>query len=92
MATPGMPDPSQQQAPTPQGPPDAGAQPGGAPQGGPPPELQILGQLMTMCKQVAAQVPAASAGLAKAIAGINEAATAVLTQPQQQAPQQSPPY
>ena len=97
MAAAPTPDPSQQ---TPQ--PGAGGtqqqgapQQGGGqqqPQAGPPPELQALGQVLSQVKQLAQQVPAFSAGLAKALAGINEAASAFMTQPQQQAPDQSPPY
>ncbi len=92
MAASPIPDPSQQAQPQPSPTPDAqGGAPGGA-AGGPPPELQTLGQLLTICRQVAQQYPSTSDGLAKAIAGINEAASAVMTQPQQQAPSQSPPY
>lgn len=92
MAAAPTPDPSQQQQPQPGGPQAGGGAPdAGGQQQGPPPELQMLGQLLQACKQLAQQVPATSAGLAKAISGINEAASAVMTQPQQQGPQQSPP-
>lgn len=96
MASAPTPDPSQQ----PQQPPPAGGggtatqggDAGGQQAGGPPPELQHLGSILTACKQMAEQYPATSAGLAKAIAGINEAASAVMSQSQQQGPSQSPPY
>lgn len=95
MATTPTPDPSQQQ-PTPGaggtdtqgGGPDAGA-PSQAPA---PPELMALARIQQVIKQLASQVPAASGGLAKAVAGITEAMSAIVSQPQQQGPSQSPPY
>jgi hypothetical protein len=92
MAAAPTPDPSQQTqgAPPPPDPGAGGGAQGGA-QGGPPPELMALNQVLNMLKQLSQQVPAFSAGLAKSIAGVNEAASAFMTQPQQQSPQQSPP-
>lgn len=98
MASAPMPDPSQQGAPQgdPQGDPSQGSDPGAAgaaPSGAPaPPELMMLAQMSKAIDQLAQRVPPASAGLAKAKAGINEAMSAMVTQPQQQAPSQSPPY
>ncbi|HTF69166.1 MAG TPA: hypothetical protein VK638_41450 [Edaphobacter sp.] len=95
MAASPTPDPSQQPSqpgagdPTQQGAPDAGAAPSQAPA---PPELMLLAKFSKAIDQLAQQVPAASAGLAKAKAGINEAMSAIVSQPQQQAPSQSPPY
>ena len=96
-------DPNQQPAPAPAAPagpsPGAdptqpqGAAPGSAPTQAPaPPELMLLARFSQAIDQLAQQVPAASAGLAKAKQGINEAMSAIVSQPQQQAPQQSPPY
>lgn len=83
--------------PSQQGAPPAAASPAPGPQDQPSqapasPELMILARFQQALKQVAEQVPAASAGLAKAAAGINEAMSAVVAQPQQQGPSQSPPY
>lgn len=94
MAATPMPDPSQQQQPQPGGQPDAGAPPdASAPSQAPaPPELMALAKVSQLIKQMAQQFPAASAGLSKAASGINEAMSAIVSQPQQQGPAQSPPY
>lgn len=99
MASAPMPDPSQQPSQL-NAPDTGGGDPGagGTPQGGAgmqapaPPELMMLARMSQMVKQLAQQVPAASAGLAKATAGINEAMSAIVSQPQNQAPSQSPTY
>jgi hypothetical protein len=52
----------------------------------------LLARFSQALDQLAQQVPAASAGLAKAKQGVNEAMSAIVSQPQQQTPQQSPPY
>ncbi len=53
----------------------------------------MLSQIMQAVKQVASASPAASAGLSKAIAGINEAMSAiVVNSPNPQVPSQNPPY
>jgi hypothetical protein len=54
--------------------------------------MRLLGQIAETLKAFSAQVPAASAGLSKAVAGINEAQTAMVSQPQAPAPSQSPSY
>lgn len=94
MAAAPTPDPSQQGAPpaggdtSQQGSPDQG-QPSQAPAS---PELMMLARLQQAVKQLSQQIPAASAGLAKAVNGINEAMSAIVSQPQQQGPSQSPPF
>ena len=97
MAASPTPDPTQQGQPAPQGdttqqgvPPDASqGQPSQAPA---PPELMALAKITQILKQLSQSVPAASAGLAKAVAGVNEAMSAIVSQPQQQGPAQSPPF
>lgn len=87
MAAAPMPDPSQQ--------PQGGPAPGGpSPTQAPAsPGLMMLAQVQSALKQIAQNEPATSAGLAKAIAGVNEAMSSlVVSQPQPQAPSQSPPY
>jgi hypothetical protein len=55
--------------------------------------MMALAQIQSQLKQAAQMFPATSAGLAKAIAGINEAMSAIAVgQSQQQGPSQSPPY
>lgn len=99
--TPTTPDPNQPTpAPAPPPPPDQTPPPPsptppdqGAPSQAPaPPELMLLARFSQALDQLAQQVPAASSGLAKAKQGINEAMSAIVSQPQQQAPQQSPPF
>ena len=107
MGAPGTPPPDPTGAgagPTP-GPPAGGAPPGGGPPpeagaGGPPsqapgtPEQRMLATLYQACKGLAQQNPAMAPGLAKAAEGIQEAQSALLTQPSQgqgPSPQQSPP-
>jgi len=51
----------------------------------------LLAQLYQLCKRLAQQDPALSAGLEKAAAGIQEAQSAMVMQPQAQAPSQNPP-
>lgn len=103
MAAAPTPDPSQQGGAPPQGgatqqqgapqqgAPDAG---GGAPSQAPaPPELMFLSAVQGKLKEFAQQYPPASAGIAKAAAGLTEAMSAMtVAQTQQQAPSQSPPY
>ncbi len=85
MAASPTPDPSQGGAP----PPDAG---GGASSGAPAsPEQMMLAKLYQACKGLAQQNPVLSAGLEKAALGIQEAQTALLTQPAPQSAQQNPP-
>jgi hypothetical protein len=92
MAAAPIPDPGQQAAPAP-GADNTQPQGGGSPSQAPaPPELMALARVAQLLKGLAQQVPAASAGLAKATAGVNEAMSAIVSQPQQQTPQQSPPF
>jgi hypothetical protein len=51
-----------------------------------------LARIQSVLNALAQQVPAASAGLAKATAAINEAMSAIVSQPPQQGQTQSPPY
>jgi hypothetical protein len=101
MAAPGTPDPGAaspgagggqpQPQPTPGGPEAGGG--GGAPSQAPAsPESMALAKLYQACKALAQQNPVLSPGLSKAAEGINEAQTALVTQPKNEAPQQSPPY
>jgi hypothetical protein len=95
MAAPGTPDPGAGPAggaqPQPQpGPPGPEA---GAPSQAPAsPEQIMLAKLYQACKALAQQNPILSGGLSKAAEGIQEAQTALVTQPKNEAPQQSPPY
>ncbi|HTF62319.1 MAG TPA: hypothetical protein VK638_06355 [Edaphobacter sp.] len=97
MAAAPVPDPNQQPQPgaAPQGaPPDPSQGGGGMPSQAPaPPELMFLAKVQQALTQFAQQYPAASSGLSKAAQGLNEAMSAItVAQPQQQAPQMSPPY
>ena len=96
MAAPGTPDPGAgapggaQPQPQPGPGPEAG---GGAPSQAPAsPEQIMLAKLYQACKALAQQNPVLSGGLSKAAEGIQEAQTALVTQPKNEAPQQSPPY
>ena len=85
MASAPTPDPSQGGAP----PPDAG---GGAPSGAPAsPEQMMLAKLYQACKGLAQQNPILSAGLTKAAEGIQEAQTALVSQPAPQPASSNPP-
>jgi outer membrane murein-binding lipoprotein Lpp len=52
----------------------------------------MLARLSQALDQLAQQVPAASSGLSKAKQGINEAMSAIVTQPRPEGAQQTPPY
>lgn len=52
----------------------------------------MLAKLYQACKALAQQSPVMAAGLSKAAEGIQEAQTALVSQPKNEAPQQSPPY
>jgi hypothetical protein len=97
MAAPGTPDPGAGQAgggqPTPAPGPEAGGG-GGAPSQAPAsPEQIMLAKLYQACKALAQQNPVLSTGLSKAAEGIQEAQTALVTQPRgSEGPQQTPPY
>lgn len=87
MATQPQPDPTQAG-----GAPDAGAAPGAAPSQAPAqPELIALSRVVMVLKQLAQQNPVLSAGLTKAVQGINEAQSAMVSQPQPQSAQSNPP-
>jgi hypothetical protein len=85
MASAAQPDP--QQGGSPGG--DASAAPSQAPAN---PKQIMLAKLYQMCKQLAQEDPVLSAGLQKAAQGIQEAQTAMVTQPQQQPASSSAPY
>jgi hypothetical protein len=90
MATTPQPDPT-----TAGGAPDAGAPPAAssAPSQAPAsPEQIMLAKLYQACKALAQQNPILSTGLQKAAQGIQEAQTALVTQPQPQPTAQNPPY
>jgi hypothetical protein len=78
-------------------PPDPGASPSAGSQGGAPsaapanPTQVMLAQMYQLCKRLAQQDPTLSAGLAKAAQGIQEAQTAMVTQPQPAPSGQNPP-
>lgn len=89
MAASGQPDPSQAGGAPP---PDGGA-PGGAPSQGPANPLQIkLAQLYQICVGLAQQEPTLSGGMQKAAQGIQEAQTALVSQPSPQPTSSNPPY
>lgn len=84
MASAPTPDPGQGGAP-----PDAG---GGSPSQAPAsPEQMMLAKLYQACKGLAQQNPILSSGLQKAAEGIQEAQTALVTQPAPQSASQNPP-
>lgn len=83
MASQATPDPTQGGAPA----PDAGA-PSGAPAS---PEQMMLAKLFQACKGLAQQNPILSAGLEKAAQGIQEAQTALVSQPAPQPASSNPP-
>ena len=87
MASPAQPDPTQAG-----GAPDTGAAPGGASQAPADPKQMMLAKLYQMCKQLAQSDPVLSAGLSKAAEGIQEAQTAMVTQPKPQPTGANPPY
>lgn len=78
--------------------------PGGGASGAPPspdtgasqapasPEQMMLAKLYQACKALAQQNPVLAPGLSKAAQGIQEAQTAVVTQPQSQPASSNPPY
>lgn len=84
MAAAAQPDPTQ-----------GGGAPDSASAGASPapanPKQVMLAQLYQMCKRLAQEDPVLSAGLQKAAQGIQEAQTAMVTQPQQQPTGASPP-
>jgi len=85
MASPATPDPTQGGAPS----PDSG---GGAPSGAPAsPEMMMLSKLYQACQGLARQNPILSAGLTKAAEGIQEAQTALVSQPTPQPASSNPP-
>lgn len=96
MAAPGTPDPGAGAQPQPAAQPAPGPEAaggGGAPSGAPAsPEQIMLAKLYQACKALAQQNPVLSSGLSKAAEGIQEAQTALVTQPRNESPQQSPPY
>ncbi len=86
MATAPQPDPTQGGAPT----ADSGAPAQGS-QAPASPEQMMLAKLYQACKALAQQNPILSAGLQKAAQGIQEAQTAMVTQPQPQPAGANPP-
>ena len=84
--------------PTAGGAPDSGAAPGG---GAPSPQASqapanpkqiMLAQMYQLCKRLAQEDPVLSAGLQKAAQGIQEAQTAMVTQPQPQPTSSNPSF
>jgi hypothetical protein len=75
----------------------AGAAPAAAPAGSPPsqgpanPVQIMLAQIYQVLKRMAQENPALSAGLQKAAAGIQEAQSAMITQPRPQPTESNPP-
>lgn len=96
MAAAPTPDPGAGASPQPAAQPSpAGPEAGGAPSQAPASQEQImLAKLYQACKALAQQNPVMSAGLSKAAEGIQEAQTALVTQPRTQGPQPqaTPPY
>lgn len=88
MASSPTPDPTQSAG----GAPDPGGAPG-APPPGPQanPQQMMLAQMYQVCKRLAQENPAMSAGMQKAAQGIQEAQTAMITQPQPQPTGATPP-
>ena len=74
------------------GAPETGGAPSAPSQAPANPKQIMLAQLYQMCKRLAQEDPVLSAGLQKAAQGIQEAQTAMVTQPQQQPSSQNPPY
>ena len=89
MAAAPTPDPTQPAGGAPA--PDAGGSPGGSSQAPASPEQMMLAKLYQACKALAQQNPILSAGLQKAAQGIQEAQTAMVTQPQPQPASSNPP-
>ena len=85
MAASPQPDPTQGGAP------DAGA-PAASSQAPANPKQVMLAQLYQLCKRLAQEDPALAPGLGKAAQGIQEAQTAMVTQPQPQPTGSNPPY
>jgi len=86
MATAPQPDPTQGGAPN----ADSGAPAQGS-QAPASPDQMMLAKLYQACKALAQQNPILSAGLQKAAQGIQEAQTAMVTQPQPQPAGSNPP-
>jgi hypothetical protein len=88
MASPGTPDPTQSAQPSP-----GQSSPGSAPSQAPAsPEQIMLAKLYQACKALAQQNPTLAPGLSKAAEGIQEAQTAMVTQPAPAPTGQTPPY
>lgn len=84
MATTPTPDPTG-------GAPEGGAPPSAPSQAPAPPELIALSRVVMVLKQLAQQNPVLSAGLTKAVQGINEAQSAMVSQPAPQPTGANPP-
>lgn len=75
------------------GAPDAGAPAPSVPSQAPAnPKQVMLAQLYQLCMKLAQEDPVLSSGLGKAAQGIQEAQTALITQPQPQPTGNTPPY
>lgn len=75
------------------GAPSEGGAPGAAPSQAPaPPELMMLSKVTMLLKQLAQSRPELSAGLTKALQGINEAQSALVTGGQPQPAGSNPSY
>lgn len=89
MAAAPQPDPQSGGAPGGAAPGGASAAPSAAPAN---PSQIMLAQMYQLCKRLSEQDPTLAPGLAKAAQGIQEAQTAMVTQPQAQPSSQNPSY
>lgn len=89
MASAAQPDPTQAG-----GTPEQGGAPGASqsPQAPANPVQVMLAQMYQLVKRLATENPVLAAGMQKAAQGIQEAQTALVTQPQQQPSGSNPPY
>ena len=72
--------------------PETGAAPSAPSQAPANPKQIMLAQMYQLCKRLAQEDPVLSAGLGKAAQGIQEAQTAMVTQPEPQPTSANPPY
>lgn len=89
MAAAPQPDPQAAGGAPEQGGAPAPAQPSQAPAN---PQQVMLAQMYQVCKRLALENPIMSGGMEKAAQGIQEAQTALVTQPKPQPAGQTPPF
>jgi hypothetical protein len=94
MAAAPTPDPTQAAGGAPAPDQGQGGAPGATPpsQAPAPPEMVAMSRVIMVLKQLSQQNPVLATGMQKAIQGINEAQSALVSQPQPQSNQSSPPY